>query len=93
MFLVVPISPTRTGELNSHHQQSPMRVTYDGVLPGAPKGPFVTLLSPPQCHAAFGTMPHTLASVDQSPVCRPRTLRPPLRGEDAKGWVLEGKIS
>jgi hypothetical protein len=25
-FLVVRISPTRTGQLNSHHQQSPMRV-------------------------------------------------------------------
>jgi hypothetical protein len=36
----------------------------------------VTLLSPPQCRAAFGTMPHTLASVDPSPVCRPRTLPP-----------------
>jgi hypothetical protein len=24
------------------------------------------MLSPPQCHAAFCTMPHTLASVDQS---------------------------
>jgi hypothetical protein len=25
-FLVVHISPSRTGQLNSHHQQSPMRV-------------------------------------------------------------------
>jgi hypothetical protein len=26
------------------------------------------------CHAAFSTMPHTLASLDQGHVCRPRTL-------------------
>jgi hypothetical protein len=36
-----------------------MRVEGDGVLPGVLKGSFVTLLSPPQCHAAFGTMPPT----------------------------------
>jgi hypothetical protein len=53
---VICISPTGTGELNSHHQHKAMRV--DGVLPDAPKGSFATLLSP-QCHAAFGTMPHT----------------------------------
>jgi hypothetical protein len=47
--------------------------TYDGVLPGVTKG---YLLSPPQCHAAFGTMPHTLASVDRSHVCCPRMLPP-----------------
>jgi hypothetical protein len=51
------------------------RHTYDRV-PGALKGSFVTLLSPPQCHAAFGTMPHTLASVDKSPIRRPSTLTP-----------------
>jgi hypothetical protein len=33
-----------------------------------------------QCHAALGTMPYTLASMDQSHVCRPRTLPPPRRG-------------
>jgi hypothetical protein len=42
------------------------RHTHNGVLPGAPKGSFATLLSPPQCHAAFRTMPHTLALVDQN---------------------------
>jgi hypothetical protein len=74
-FLMVHISRTRTGEL-----VTTSRVpwggghTHDGVLPGALKGSFATLLSPPQCHAAFGTMPHTLAAVDQSPVCRLRTL-------------------
>jgi hypothetical protein len=54
--------------------------TWDGVLLGAAKGPSATVLSPRQCHAAFGTMPHTLSSVDQSPVCRPRTLCPPQPG-------------
>jgi hypothetical protein len=54
--------------------------TCDGMLPRAPKGPFATLLSPPQCYAAFGRMPHTLASVDHSPVCCTRTLPHPLLG-------------
>jgi hypothetical protein len=49
---------------------------YDGVLPSTPNGWLASLLSPPQCHAALGTIPHTLASVDQSPVRRPRTLPP-----------------
>jgi hypothetical protein len=57
-----------------------VRHTYDRVLPSAPKEPFVTLLSPSQCHTAFGMMPHTLALVDYSPVCRPRTLPPPQQG-------------
>jgi hypothetical protein len=47
--------------------------TCDVVLLGAPKGSFSTLLSP-QYQAAFGTMPHILASVGQSPVRRPGTL-------------------
>jgi hypothetical protein len=60
---------------------------YDGVLPGAPKGSFATLLSPPQWHAAFGTMPPTWASVDQNPVCRPRTLSPSAtRTHRARFW-------
>jgi hypothetical protein len=50
------------------------------VLPSALKEPFVTLLSPSQCHTAFGMMPHTLALVDYSPVCHPRTLPPPQQG-------------
>jgi hypothetical protein len=50
------------------------RHTDDGVLPGALKGSFATLLSPPQCYAAFDTMPHTSSAVKQSPVCRPKTL-------------------
>jgi hypothetical protein len=65
------------------------RHRYDGVLPGAPKGSLATLPSPPQCHAALSTIPHTLASVDQSLGRRPKTL-PPLRDEDANGWILGG---
>jgi hypothetical protein len=83
-FFVVHVSPSVTRELKSPaaepHAGGRHTHTYDRVLPGAPKGPFVTLLSPPQCYADFVTMPHTLASVDQSPVCRPRTLPPPREG-------------
>jgi hypothetical protein len=52
------------------------RHTCDGVLPGAPKESFATLLSPPQFYAAFGTTLITLASRDHSLVCSPRTLPP-----------------
>jgi hypothetical protein len=55
------------------------RHTDDGVLSDAPNGSFATLLSPPKCRAAYGTMPHTLESVDQSHICRHRTLRPSSR--------------
>jgi hypothetical protein len=44
------------------------RTTYNGVRPGSPRGSLTTLLSLPQCHAAFGTIASTLAWVDQSPV-------------------------
>jgi hypothetical protein len=79
---VARVSPTWSGELKSSPIESHAgeRYTYGGVLPGAPKWSFATLLSPPQYHAAFGTMPYTLASVDQSPVCRHMTLL--LRDED-----------
>jgi hypothetical protein len=50
------------------------RRTYDCVLPGALKGSFATLLSPPQCYATVGKILHTLASVDRSHVCRLRML-------------------
>jgi hypothetical protein len=42
------------------------RPTYSGVWPGSPRGSIMTLLSPPQCHAAFSSIPSTLAWVDQS---------------------------
>ena len=44
------------------------RPTYNRVRPGSPRGLLMTLLSLPQFHATFGTMPSTLAWVDQSPV-------------------------
>jgi hypothetical protein len=71
-FLVVYTGLTTTGELNSHHQQSPMRVEAY-VRRGALKGSFAILLSPLQCQETFGTMTYALASADQSPVFRPRT--------------------
>jgi hypothetical protein len=37
------------------------RRTNDRVLHGAAKGSFATLVSPPECNAAFGKMHHTLA--------------------------------
>jgi hypothetical protein len=76
-FLVVHISTTRTEVLTIYHPPQPhVSGRHDRVVPSAPKGSFMILLSPPQCHAAFGTMTHTLASVDQSPVLCPRTSRP-----------------
>jgi len=44
------------------------RPTYNGVRPGTPRGSLMTLLSLPQCHAALGTIPSTLAWVGQSSV-------------------------
>jgi len=38
------------------------------VWPGSPKGLLMTLLLLRQCHAAFSTIPSTLAWVDHSPV-------------------------
>jgi len=42
------------------------RPTYNGVHPGSPRGLLATLLSLPQCHTALGTVPSTLAWLDQS---------------------------
>ena len=44
------------------------RPTYNGVRPGSPSGSLVTLLSLLQYHAAFSTIPSTLAWVAQSPI-------------------------
>jgi hypothetical protein len=68
-----------------------MRV--EGRMRGAawfPEGIFATLLSPPQCHAAFRTMPHIMASAAQSPVRHPRTLSPSPLDEDAYGLIIGG---
>jgi hypothetical protein len=55
-FLVVHISPTITWELNSHHQQSPMRVEGIQTTRGASKRLFATLISTPHdvSHRSFG---------------------------------------
>jgi hypothetical protein len=55
------------------------RHKYVGVLPSAPKGSLMILLSPPQCHIGLGMMPHTLASVDPE--------------KDTKGWIMVGKVT
>ena len=44
------------------------RLTYHGVRPVSRRGLFMSLLSLPQCHAAFSTIPSILAWIDQSPV-------------------------
>jgi len=44
------------------------RPTYNGVRSGSSRGSFKTLQYLPQCHAAFSTIPSTLAWVDQSPL-------------------------
>jgi hypothetical protein len=43
----------------------------NGVRTYSPRGSFTTLLSLPQCHAAFSTIPSTLAWVDQSSDSQP----------------------
>ena len=53
------------------------RPTYDAVWPASPGGSIMTLLSLPQCHAAFGTIPSTLAWVDQNPVSQYVLWQPP----------------
>ena len=41
--------------------------TYSGLLSGSPEGDLLHFFRP-HCHAAFGTIPSTLAWIDQSPV-------------------------
>jgi hypothetical protein len=61
----------------------------------------VITLSPPPCHAALSTIPHTMASVDQNPVhlCRllpPCAIRMPTVGSSAtksltnQTWIVLG---
>jgi hypothetical protein len=78
LFIVFHLRSTRTGEEKSlpTEPHTGGRHCYEGVLPGALKGSLMTLLSPLQRHAALGTIPHTLVSVNQSPACRPKTLIP-----------------
>ena len=58
------------------------RHTYNGKRPGSPRESLKTLLSLPQCHAALGTIPFTLASVDKSPVSQLVSQEPP------SGYIL-----
>jgi hypothetical protein len=53
------------------------RSTYNGVRPGSPGGSFMTHLSLPQCHAAFGMIHSTFAWVDQSPFSQYVLWQPP----------------
>jgi hypothetical protein len=52
------------------------RPTYNWVRPGSPRGSLTTLQSLPQGHAAFSTIPSTLAWVDQSPVSQHVSWQP-----------------
>jgi hypothetical protein len=68
---VVRINPIRIWELNSSHQQILMSVEsihITGCSPVLQKGRLQLCYHHFSGHAAFGTMPHTLASVDQNPV-------------------------
>jgi len=51
------------------------RPTYNGLQPA--RGSVTALLSLTQCHAAFGTIPSTLAWVDQSHVSQRVSQKPP----------------
>ena len=61
--------PTKCGE-NIHspstEPHADRRPTYNELQPGSPRGSFTTLLSLPQCHAAFSTIPSILAWLYQS---------------------------
>jgi hypothetical protein len=52
---------------------------------------YIALPSPPQCHAALGMMPHTLAWMDYCP-CYQLIDVPALCNVDTRGWLLEGNL-
>ena len=63
--------PTKNGENIWSLSMEPHmdgRPTYNQVQPGSPRGTCTKLQSLPLCHAAFSTIPCTLAWVDQSPI-------------------------
>jgi hypothetical protein len=72
--------PTKNGEniwslsTEPHVDRKP---TYNGVRPSSPRGLFTTLRFLPQCHAAFGMIPSTLAWIDQSSVSQHVSWQPP----------------
>jgi len=59
-------SPPIYGEKNIRSSMEPHangRPTYNEAWPGSPRGSLTTLLSLPQCHAAFGMIPSTFAAM------------------------------
>jgi hypothetical protein len=73
-FHVVHISRTRTGELNSHHQQSPMRVEGTHMTGCCPEGIVCDTAVTTTLTCSLRQMPHTLSSVYRRPLCRPWTF-------------------
>jgi len=59
--------PRNRVETYGHRPQSGQKAYIRGVA-WFPRGSFTTMQLLPQCHAAFSTIPFTLAWVDQSPV-------------------------
>jgi len=61
-----------------HHPRSPTQTEslHTMVCDRDPQGVVKSLLSVPQCHAAVGTIPSTLACVDQSPVSQHMSRQP-----------------
>ena len=72
IHVCLPESPNRSppayGEkhkVNVHGVPRRRKTYIQWARPGSPRLSLKTLLSLPQCHAAFGTIPSTLAWVDQ----------------------------
>ena len=63
----------RSPSMEPHADRRP---TYNEVWPCSPRGLLTTLQSLPQCHAALGAIPSTLAWVDQSPVSQCMSQQP-----------------
>jgi hypothetical protein len=81
---------TGTGELNSQNYQSPMWVEsiHTTGCWSVPRKHRLRYCCHHLCHAAVGTIPHTLATVEQIPVRRPRSYHPPRQGR--LGFDFEG---
>ena len=65
--------PPKTGKnirSSSKEPKADGRTNYNMVRPGSPRGSIETLQSIQQCHAAFSTIPSTMAWVNQSPLAR-----------------------
>jgi hypothetical protein len=77
-FIVVHVSPTTSWELKvtTHRSSCRWKAYIRHCATRCLEGIVCTLVSPPQCHAAFGTIPHTLALEGCSHVRRPVKLPP-----------------